>query len=82
MASDQMTIHDCCEALRANGISCSEPSMRRFILEGKVPFGVGTLSEKGNFSGVIFRAAFYRWLDDMMGREAIRTYANAEAAQE
>lgn len=82
MASDQMTIHDCCEALRANGISCSEPSMRQFILEGKVPFGVGTLSEKGNFSGVIFRAAFYRWLDDMMGREAIRAYANAEAAQE
>ena len=79
---DQMTIHDCCEALRANGIRCGEESMRQFILEGKVPFGVGTLSESGKFSGLIFRKAFYRWLDDMMGREAIRAYANAEATRE
>ena len=78
---EQMTVHDVCEGLRANGLSLSEASMSRLILEGKVPFGVGTVSEKGRFSGLIFRAAFYDWLDKMLGRKAIRAYEESEKGE-
>ena len=74
MAQEKMSVHDVCEALRANGISFGEEAMKNLILEGKVPFAVGTKTEKGQTVTLIFRGAFYRWLDDMMGRRAVRAY--------
>ena len=71
---DKMTVHDVCEALRANGISFGENAMTRLILDGKMPFAVGTTTEKGRAVTLIFRSAFYRWLDSMLGRKAVRAY--------
>ena len=52
---DKMTVHDVCEALRANGISFGEDAMTRLILDGKMPFAVGTTTEKGRAVTLIFR---------------------------
>ena len=43
------------------------------IQEGKLPFAIGTqldTSERSKY--LIFRPAFYRWLEEMMGAEVIR----------
>lgn len=68
-----MTLHDCCEALRANQIAFSEEVLGQMILEGKLPFAVGTRMDKSSRAKfLIFRSAFYRWLDDMIGESALR----------
>ncbi len=74
MAQERMSVHDVCAALRANGVSFSEDVMKSLILENKMPFAVGTKTEKGQTVTLIFRGAFYRWLDDMLGRRAVRAY--------
>ena len=67
-----MTLHGCCEAMRANRIPSSERILGKMIKEGKLPFAVGTQSEEsGESTYLIFRYAFYRWLKDMMGPEVI-----------
>nr|WP_276871608.1 hypothetical protein [Fournierella massiliensis] len=68
-----MTLHDCCEAFRANQIPISERVLGQMIQEGKMPFAIGTqldASERSKF--LIFRPAFYRWLDGMLDADAIR----------
>ncbi len=68
-----MTLHDCCEAFRANQIPISEGILGQMIQEGKMPFAVGTqLEHSGRSKYIIFRPAFYRWMDEMMGKEVIR----------
>jgi len=73
-----MTLHDCCEALRANQVPISERILGQMIQEGKLPFAIGTqldTSERSKY--LIFRPAFYRWLEEMMGAEVIRIYRQA-----
>ena len=65
-----MTLHDCCEAMRANLISISEPKLGEAIMAGKLPFGFGIDGTKATY--VIFRHAFYDWLDTNLGQPAIR----------
>lgn len=68
-----MTLHDCCEALRANQIAFSEDVLGQMILEEKLPFAVGTrMDESSRAKFLIFRPAFYRWLDSMIDGEALR----------
>ena len=68
--SSTMTLHECCEALRANVISISELKLGEAIMAGKLPFGFGVPGKKSTY--VIFRHAFYAWLDNNLGEEAIR----------
>lgn len=65
-----MSLHDCCEALRANLISISEEKLGQALVEGKLPFGFAV--DGGRRTVVIFRYAFYAWLDEKIGKEAIR----------
>ncbi len=68
--SSTMNLHECCEALRANLISISESKLGEAIMTGKLPFGFGVPGKKSTY--VIFRHAFYAWLDNNLGEEAIR----------
>ena len=70
MNDPRMTLHEACEALRANGMPCSEPKLRDMAVAGKFPFAYGIGGEKATV--LIFRAAFYRWLDDMLGEPSVR----------
>ena len=65
------TIHECCEAFRANLISCSERKMGAMIVEGKFPFAVGTESGKQR-TYIISAKGCYEYLDKLLGEEAIR----------
>lgn len=65
-----MTLHECCEAMRANLVSISEENLGQALEEGKLPFGFAV---RGNQrSVVIFRYAFYAWLDSNLGYETTR----------
>lgn len=55
-----MTLHECCEAMRANQISISENTLAQMIKDGKLPFAVGV--EMRQVTVMIFRKAFYEWL--------------------
>lgn len=66
-----MTIHECCEAFRANLIRCSERKMGAMIVEGKFPFAVGTESGKQR-TYIISSKGCYEYLDKLLGEEAIR----------
>ena len=62
-----MTVHECCEAFRANCIPMSEGMLSQLILEGKLPFAVGTRAEGSSRAKLlIFRRRFYEWLDAMI----------------
>ena len=67
---DTMTLHDCCEAMRANLISISEDKLAQALVEGKLPFGFALEGKQRTV--YIFRFAFYEWLDHNLGRQAIR----------
>lgn len=66
-----MTLHDCCEAMRANLISISEEKLGQALEEGKLPFGFVVRGKRRKVT--IFRNAFYEWLDANIGTEAVRT---------
>lgn len=66
-----MTLHEMCEALRANVIQCTENIIGEMIVEGKFPFAVG-YDGGVKKTCIIFRAGFYKWLDEQMGEKAVR----------
>ncbi len=65
-----MSLHDCCEAMRANLISISEDKLAQALVEGKLPFGFAL--EGKHRTVYIFRFAFYEWLDHNLGERARR----------
>lgn len=65
-----LSLRDCCETLRANQISISEDKLGQALAEGKLPFGFAV--EGKHRTVVIFRHAFYAWLDYNLGKEAIK----------
>ncbi len=68
--SSTMSLHECCEAMRANLISISEEKLGQALEEGKLPFGFAVGGQRRTV--VIFRHKFYAWLDANIGEEAIR----------
>lgn len=76
MTDPKMTLHDMAEAMRANGIPCSEDRLRDMILAGQFRFAYGVAGYgadvRNRATVLIFRHAFYQWLDDMLGAEAVR----------
>ena len=68
-----MTLHQMCEALRANCISCTENKMGEAIAAGVFPFAQATPGGPGRRrTYFIWTRDFYKWLDERMGRKAIR----------
>ncbi len=62
-----MTLHECCELMRANEIKISEAVLGQMIEEGKFPFAVGVRRKEGTY--IIFRAGAVRWLEEMLGTQ-------------
>jgi len=67
-----MTLHECCEALRANQVPASEDVWRQIILEQRVPFALGVQKPNSSRSIIyIYRGAFYKWLREMTQGEVV-----------
>ncbi len=67
--SNTMSLHECCEAMRANLISISESTLAQALVEGRLPFGFAVEGKRRTV--VIFRYAFYQWLESNIGKKAI-----------
>lgn len=74
MADPKMTLHEMTEALRANGVPATESRLREMAIAGKFPFAYGVRGDgpRGKATILIFRHAFYVWLDEMLGCESVR----------
>lgn len=67
-----MTLHECCEAFRANNIQLSEDKLADTIEHGL--FSEFALCLKGGQkrSFLIFRRPFYEWLEPRISNPVIR----------
>lgn len=63
-----MTLHECCEAMRANLISVSEEKIGQGIIDGIFPFAYGIPGRENVY--IIFRYKFYQWLEENLGGKA------------
>ena len=74
LTDPKMTLHEMTEALRANGVPATESRLREMAIAGKFPFAFGVRGDgrSGRATILIFRHAFYAWLDEMLGCESIR----------
>lgn len=73
MAWPTMTLHEACEAMRANDVPASEPNVGQAIIEGRLPVGYGIRKwDSGSNVYTISRHLFYRWLDEFLGYKAVR----------
>lgn len=74
MSDPKMTLHELAEAMRANGIPATEDRLRDMAIAGKFPFAFAIKGEgnRGRATILIFRHAFYAWLDEMLGCKSIR----------
>lgn len=74
MKDPKMTLHEMAEALRANGVPATEDRLRDMAIAGKFPFAFGVRGDgpSGKSTILIFRHAFYAWLDEMLGCESVR----------
>jgi len=74
LTDPRMTLHELAEALRANGVPATEDRLREMALAGKFPFAFGIRGDgrSGRATILIFRHAFYVWLDEMLGCESVR----------
>ena len=70
-----LTLHESAEVMRANLISISEEKLGEALVAGRLPFGFGVpgCDERAKHATyVIFRHAFYKWLEENLGHEAIK----------
>lgn len=72
--SPTMTLHELCEAFRANLVSTSEETEARYITEGKYPFAEGVRPDKSTIHNnlKIWREPFYTWLQQRIATPVIR----------
>lgn len=83
MAWPTMTLHEACEAMRANQVQVSERAFGQAIIEGRVPIGYGIRNwDSGSNTYMIFRHLFYEWLDRSIGCEAVRIGGEASETQQ
>lgn len=62
MQATTLTVDETAKLFRDRGISCAEATLRQLIIEGKLPFAVGTqLQGKRKF--IVSKAGCIAWLD-------------------
>nr|DAG28237.1 MAG TPA: Pyocin activator protein PrtN [Caudoviricetes sp.] len=66
-----MSIHDCCELMRANQISVSEPTLKAMIQAGKFPRWAVPSVDTKTAAPLISRAGFVAWLKDFYKLEEV-----------
>ena len=66
-------IHDCCEIMRANRISISEPNLKAMIQAGSFPQWAVPSVGTDNAAPLISRAGFVAWVKDFYKLEKVYT---------
>lgn len=66
-----MSIHDCCELMRSNLISISEPTLMAMIQAGMFPGGAVPSVDTKTAAPLISRAGFVAWLKDFYKLEEV-----------
>lgn len=66
-----MNIHDCCELMRSNLISISEPTLMAMIQAGMFPGWAVPSVDTKTAAPLISRAGFVAWLKDFYKLEEV-----------
>lgn len=77
MRKPSISIHECCETLRANQIPKCENVLRDEINAG-MHLEWATPSVSRRFSSNISRAGFYKWVKSFYGLDTIIPYSGGE----
>lgn len=67
-----MTLHECCEAFRANQISVTEEIMSASIEANCFPEFARPLAGGSRRNYMIFRKPFYKWLESLIEQPVIK----------
>lgn len=71
MRRPTMSIHDCCELMRANQISVGEPTLKAMIQAGRFPGWAVPSVDTKTAAPLISRAGFVAWLKDFYKLEEV-----------
>ena len=68
MTRPTLTITECCEVLRANGVSVDNKGLAAAIGSGRIPWAVAMNAPGAKLHPKIFKHRLARWLKDMTGQ--------------
>ena len=71
MTRPTLTINECCEVLRANGVSVDNKGLAAAIESGRIPWAVAMNAPGAKLHPKIFKHRLARWLKDMTGQTPV-----------
>ena len=71
MTRPTLTITECCEVLRANGVSVDNKGLAAAIEAGRIPWSVAMNAPGAKLHPKIFKHRLARWLKDMTGQTPV-----------
>ena len=71
MTRPTLTITECCEVLRANGVSVDNKGLAAAIEAGRIPCKVAMNAPGAKLQPKIFKHRLARWLKDMTGQTPV-----------
>ena len=71
MTRPTLTITECCEVLRANGVSVDNKGLAAAIEAGRIPRAVSMNAPGAKLQPKIFKHRLDRWLKDMTGQTPV-----------
>lgn len=71
MTRPTLTITECCEVLRANGVSVDNKGLAAAIESGRIPWAVSMNAPSAKLQPKICKHRLARWLKDMTGQTPV-----------
>ena len=71
MTRPTLTITECCEVLRANGVSVDNKGLAAAIEAGRIQWAVSMNAPGAKLQPKIFKHRLARWLKDMTGQTPV-----------
>lgn len=71
MTRPTLTITECCEVLRANGVSVDNKGLAAAIEAGRLPWAVAMNAPGAKLQPKIFKHKLARWLEEMTGHPPV-----------
>ena len=71
MTRPTLTITECCEVLRANGVSVDNKGLAAAIEAGRIPWAVDMNAPGAKIQPKIFKHRLARWMKDMTGQTPV-----------
>ena len=71
MTRPTLTITECCEVLRANGVSVDNKGLAAAIEAGRIQWAVSMNAPSAKLQPKIFKHRLARWLKDMTGQTPV-----------